>query len=79
MTTSLRLRRSTGPTPDVHTRFRYARSVFAKTIRDSRRTTIIVAVLLETTLLFWIRDNLFLNVLMLLWPLDIVRVWQRGG
>jgi len=45
MTTSLRLRRSR-PAPDVHGIARYATSVFAKTIRDSRRTTIIVATLL---------------------------------
>lgn len=46
MTTGLRLGRSAGPRPDVRGRFRYARSVFAKTIRDSRRTTIIVTVVL---------------------------------
>jgi hypothetical protein len=45
----------------------------------SVRATIIVAMALETMLLLWIRDNLLLNVLMLLWPLDVVRVWQRGG
>ena len=45
MATSLRLRR--GPrTPDVRATVRYARTVLGKTIRDSRRTTIIVAVLL---------------------------------
>jgi ABC-2 type transport system permease protein len=43
--TSLRLRRSR-PAPDVRRAVRYATSVFTKTIRDSRRTTIIVAVVL---------------------------------
>ena len=51
MTTSLRLRRSAGPTSDVRGRFRYARSVFTKTLRDSRRTTIIVAALLFVMLI----------------------------
>jgi len=45
MATSLRLRRSRSA-PDVHGIARYATSVFTKTIRDSRRTTIIVSVLL---------------------------------
>jgi len=52
---------------------------FAIAASLSVRATIVVVVALEAALLFWIRDNLFLNVLMLLWPLDIVRVWQRGG
>ena len=45
MTTSLRLRRSRSA-PGVRGAVHYARSVFAKTLRDSRRTTIIVSVLL---------------------------------
>jgi ABC-2 type transport system permease protein len=49
MATSLRLRRSR--TPDVRGAVRYARTVVGKTIRDSRRTTIVVAVVLFVMLI----------------------------
>jgi len=40
--------------------------------------TIALAIALEVILLVWIRDDLALNVLMLLWPLDGIRAWQNG-
>lgn len=35
-----------------------------------------LAVVIELALAYWIRDNLTLNILMLLYPLDAVRRWQ---
>jgi len=42
------------------------------------RASIAVFVVLELLLAVWIRDNLSLNVLMLLWPNETVRNWQMG-
>ena len=42
-------------------------------------TTAAAALAMELFVLWAIRDNLTLNVIMLLWPLDAIRAWQQGG
>lgn len=42
------------------------------------KVTIGLASLFELATLWVIRDNLSLNILMLLWPIDAIRQWQAG-
>lgn len=36
-------------------------------------------VVTEVILLFWIKDSLLVNLLMLIWPIEAVKNWQVGG
>jgi hypothetical protein len=40
--------------------------------------SVVLAVVIEAALLIWIRDNLPLDVLMLVWPSDAIKAWQAG-
>ncbi|MBI3759616.1 MAG: DUF2585 family protein [Deltaproteobacteria bacterium] len=43
------------------------------------RATIIAVFILEIGLALWIRDGLLLNIVMLIHPFAVIRVWQSGS
>ena len=51
---------------------------FALAARLRWQASLVIVLALEVFLAIYIRDNLTLNILMLLYPLDAVRHWQAG-
>ena len=47
--------------------------------RIPARWSLVLAIAFELFTLAMIRDNLTLNVLMLVWPIDAIRLWQAGA
>ena len=43
------------------------------------RRTLALFVVTEVALAIWIRDNLSLNILMLIYPIEADKEWQAGG
>jgi uncharacterized membrane protein len=42
------------------------------------RVSVIFVIALEVFLAIWIRDGLFLNIIMLIHPIGAIRTWQAG-
>lgn len=51
---------------------------FALAARLAPRTTVLLMLLTELALGVWIRDGLLLNVAMLAYPIEAIKIWQLG-
>lgn len=51
---------------------------FALAMRLGFRRTVALFLLTELGLLFWIRDSLLLNIILLIHPIEMIKTWQMG-
>ena len=51
---------------------------FALARKIGLRWSVVMVVVTELILLVWIRDNLLLNIVMLVWPMEAIKNWQVG-
>lgn len=51
--------------------------LFAHSVRP--RVSLILVIVLELGCLFWVRDNLTLNIVMLVHPVQAIKTWQSEG
>lgn len=42
------------------------------------RLTLLLFIAIEVIMIFWIRDSMFLNIIMLVSPIEAIRDWQMG-
>jgi Protein of unknown function (DUF2585) len=52
---------------------------FLLALRLPTRASVALVLAMEIGTLFWIRDNLTLNIVMLVHPVDAIREWQSAG
>ena len=52
---------------------------FLVAVRLGVRRSVLLFAAIEVVLILWIRDGLLLNILMLVFPVESVRLWQMGA
>jgi hypothetical protein len=52
---------------------------FLFAFRVPTRITVAAIIVMEAGCALWVRDNLTLNVIMLIHPVDAIKAWQQAG